>query len=352
MFRSRFSLFAHRLCRQKAYQDLKNPLLTRSHAFQQPRLSAAPVRRVAVWAGSLGGISLLAAYLFWPDPSRSAPTYAHVALSPAHFTPVTVTATEQCKDPNTRLMTFTVPRESIPPIQPGDTLSAPIWSIFIKDDDIQVERPYTPLEGIDEEGRMRFWVKKYPKGEVGRWLHSKRTGDKIEIRGPLKTWPWQERLWDEVIMVGVWCKFHDTAFFITAQVSGGTGITPFYQLLHSTLFAGRETPSKTRFTLLHSSRTPGELPPPEILQPLLSFSAANPGRLSVRLFIDELDGSSSESASTQDLQVGRIGKAAVHRALDHSPEPLWWQSLLRLGRSKSTPAADRKVLFLVCGPDS
>lgn len=76
-----------------------------------------------------------------------------------------------------------------------------IWSVFIKDDDIQVERPYTPLEGIDGEGNMLFWIKRYEHGEVGRWLHSKQTGDKIEFRGPLQTWKWEEDKWDEVIMV-------------------------------------------------------------------------------------------------------------------------------------------------------
>lgn len=102
-------------------------------------------------------------------------------------------------DPNTRMITLRVPQESLPPSQ--DNHFAPIWSIFIKDDDIQVERPYTPLEGIDENGTMQLWIKKYPKGEVGRWLHSKAVGDTIEIRGPLKTWHWQDQAWDEVVMV-------------------------------------------------------------------------------------------------------------------------------------------------------
>lgn len=96
-------------------------------------------------------------------------------------------------------MTLTVPRQSIPSL--NETAFQPIWSIYIKDDDIQVERPFTPLEGMDSEGRMKFWIKRYERGEVGRWLHSKKVGDKIEIRGPLKTWPWQEGEWDEVVMV-------------------------------------------------------------------------------------------------------------------------------------------------------
>jgi cytochrome-b5 reductase len=94
---------------------------------------------------------------------------------------------------------LTVPSHLLP--SPSSCGLDPIWSVYIKDDDIQVERPYTPLEGIDEHGHMLFWVKKYEKGEVGRWLHSKHAGDIVEIRGPVKTWIWQEDTWDEIIMV-------------------------------------------------------------------------------------------------------------------------------------------------------
>lgn len=145
------------------------------------------------------GSTAVATYFFWPDSSRSAPTYSNALLSPSHFTPVKVTASEQCDNPDTRLITLTVPPQSLPP-NTGSTFS-PIWSVYVKDDDIQVERPYTPLTGIDKEGRMQFWIKKYPKGEVGRWLHSRQVGDHIEVRGPLKTMPWEDRHWDEVVMV-------------------------------------------------------------------------------------------------------------------------------------------------------
>lgn len=146
--------------------------------------------------GSLGlfGAGVTAAYLFLPDKSRSAPTVENASLSPSHFTRATLTSSEP-SGPNTKLLVLTVPGfEKTSPL-------TPIWSVFIKDDDIQVERPYTPLEGIDEHGRMLFWIKKYPKGEVGRWLHSKKVGDQVEFRGPLSTWPWNEDAWDEIVMV-------------------------------------------------------------------------------------------------------------------------------------------------------
>jgi hypothetical protein len=137
-----------------------------------------------------------AAYLFLPHRSRSASTVDNASLSPSHFTRATLTSSEP-SGPNSKLLVLTVhglPAQKIPPL-------APIWSVFIKDDDIQVERPYTPLEGIDEQGRMLFWIKKYPRGEVGRWLHSKRVGDHVEFRGPSSTWAWKDDSWDEVVMV-------------------------------------------------------------------------------------------------------------------------------------------------------
>lgn len=144
---------------------------------------------------------VVAAYFLWPSKSRSAPTSSGTPISASHFTPVTLTATESA-GPNAKIIVLNIPRTSLP--QSSDaTLLNPIWSIFIKDDDIQVERPYTPLEGIDENGNMRFWVKKYPRGEVGKWLHSKRVGDTVEIRGPLITFRHLPETFDDVVMVRI-----------------------------------------------------------------------------------------------------------------------------------------------------
>lgn len=170
-----------------------------SKRFNSNRSQQSPPRHRSYLYGVLGGGTLIATYLFWPSPSRAAPTKADALLSPAHFTPVTVAASEPCVDPDTKLITLAVPSESLSSLE--ESAFSPIWSIYVKDDDIQVERAYTPLEGIDSQGRMKFWIKKYAHGEVGRWLHSKRPGDIIEIRGPLKTWPWRDNNWDEIIMV-------------------------------------------------------------------------------------------------------------------------------------------------------
>lgn len=149
---------------------------------------------------------IVSTYFLWPSKSRSAPTSSDAPISASHFTPVALIATEPA-GPNAKIIVLNIPRSSLPQSS-DDTLLNPIWSIFIKDDDIQVERPYTPLEGIDEQGNMRFWVKKYPRGEVGRWLHSKHIGDTVEIRGPLSTFRHLPESFEEVVMVSAMFACH------------------------------------------------------------------------------------------------------------------------------------------------
>lgn len=150
------------------------------------------------WATSVGLTAVLLWYLVRPDEYRGAPTLDERPLAATHFTKTTLTSTESC-GPELKLMELTVPPHLVPS---KNTLGA-IWSVFIKDDDIQVERAYTPLYGIDENGCMLFWIKKYKNGEVGRWLHSKSVGDGVELRGPLQTWAWKGDAWDEVVMASV-----------------------------------------------------------------------------------------------------------------------------------------------------
>ncbi|KAH9938254.1 uncharacterized protein B0H18DRAFT_966255 [Fomitopsis serialis] len=266
---------------------------------------------VLIWFGVFGVGT--ATIFFLPNESKAAPTRPDVLFSPRHYTPATLTAIKECPDPDTRLITLALPPQAVPDSQ--ESIYNPIWSVYIKDDDIQVERPYTPLEGIDERGRMRFWVKKYEKGEVGRWLHSKKMGNKIELRGPLSTWLWDDNKWDEVVMI-----------------SGGTGITPFYQLLHAKLLKDpTKVPTKTRFTLLHAARKPSELPPPDMLEPLLSASQAHPDRLQMSLFVDSSEG-------------------PVHpNALGSDNARSWWRSLF--SRSSSPNVNEKKYCSWSVGPN-
>ena len=178
-------------------RGLHRPAFSRSLSTPPATPQAIPTHKrvVSVLVAFAAGASF---YFFLPDPTRSAPTYQKAPLSPRHFTPATVIHNEE-SGPDTKLLRIAVPQEVLAASDPSGFHN--IWSVFIKDDDIQVERPYTPLYGIDDNGHMLFWIKKYPKGEVGRWLHTKQPGEKIEFRGPLATWVWKNDVWDEVVLV-------------------------------------------------------------------------------------------------------------------------------------------------------
>jgi cytochrome-b5 reductase len=130
------------------------------------------------------------------------------------------------------------------------------------------------------------------------------------------------------------------------QISGGTGITPFYQLFNSVISRSSHSP-RTHFTLLHSSRTPAELPPVIMLDKLSTFAAENPEKFTVHFFVDSIDGSKTP---LPHLQVGRIGKSAIEQCLGLGDRDLsWWTSFYR--SPNVTKPLPQKTLFLVCGPE-
>ncbi|KXN87918.1 NADH-cytochrome b5 reductase 2 [Leucoagaricus sp. SymC.cos] len=320
---------------QQASCHLRKRYLISPTRFPARLLSSHPLSvkpRTRKWTLPIAGglfVGVASLYLFLPDTSRRAPTTSKKPLSARHFTPVTVISNED-SGPNTKILKLKVSPHLIPKDGEDPIGFGPIWSVYIKDDDIQVERPYTPLESIDEDGNMVFWIKRYPKGEVGRWLHSKRPGDTIELRGPLKTWPWKDEEWDEIVLI-----------------SGGTGITPFYQLVRQVFEQPKLYSQKTKFTLIHGSRTPEELPPEQILAPLFDYAEKLPERFRLKLFVDADDGSKPPLPVTP-LEIGRVSDEHMKHIMG-VPEPTRWQKWF--GSKDSRPIIHQRTLFLVCGPE-
>jgi cytochrome-b5 reductase len=130
------------------------------------------------------------------------------------------------------------------------------------------------------------------------------------------------------------------------QISGGTGFAPMFQLLHHQLLANPSTTPTTRFTLMHSSRTPSELPPSQVLSQLRAFAEQHPERLRLNFFVDQPDAVPATQPDGVAVTVERITKQAVRRALGDA-EPSWWSRWISTGVE---PPRNR-VLFLVCGPN-
>ncbi|KEP53465.1 FAD-binding domain oxidoreductase [Rhizoctonia solani 123E] len=257
-------------------------------------------------------------------------------LSDLKFTPLKIVSTKPASE-NSKIITLAVP----PHLMPDESTLAPVFSIYIKDSDIQVQRPYTPLKGIDDNGNMDFWIKRYADGEVSRWLHSKKEGDELEVRGPVRTFDFKDGDYDEIIMI-----------------SGGTGVTPFVQLLNH-IFSGRtpnSRPLKTHYTLLHSSLNPAALPMMDVLYNMGVYSVANRHDFTLRLFVDvptPVPDSRLHQSYMKNVQIERIGKENIMHVLQERgviSRPRTWLEWIRRAQPVCS-TKEKKLLFLVCGPE-
>lgn len=161
-----------------------------------------------------GTIVLSGSYCVWW--SRGEDDYSTLPISKTRFSPTILVSSEKTSE-TTKWIQL-----QAPPSVAASLRDLPaIWSVYIKDSDIQVERPYTPLEGISEDGSLSFWIRKYSHGEVGRWMHSKIVGDRIEIRGPERTWTWREGEYDDIVMVRFSSPFESYLTYYSLQGEQG-----------------------------------------------------------------------------------------------------------------------------------
>ncbi|CAB11221.1 NADH-cytochrome reductase [Schizosaccharomyces pombe] len=105
---------------------------------------------------------------------------------------------------------------SLVPQSPSEHLTTlePIAKVTIRDPSMQVQRPYTPL--YLDANELKFFIRKYEEGPVSSYIHSKKEGDTIELRGPFKT-----------------TKLDCTKYPRIVAIVAGTGIAPIYQLAQS-----------------------------------------------------------------------------------------------------------------------
>lgn len=172
-----------------------------------PAPSQLPARSFPTWVGAslLAATAGLGYYAF--DGFYGTRTDAGLGpLSDLKFTPLKIISSVPASE-NAKLILLDVP----PHLMPDDAALAPIFSFYVKDSDIQVQRPYTPLNGIDDDGHIALWIKRYQDGEVSRWLHGRKVGEELELRGPVRTFDFKDGDYDEIIMVHIY-SFHYKAY--------------------------------------------------------------------------------------------------------------------------------------------
>jgi hypothetical protein len=189
------------LCASRSASE-RQCISRRIHNSSSPA-NPSPSRRSYAIASLVAALAGLAAYGYsFLEPSRSSRR-----LSDDRFTPLKVCGVKRIT-PDTTIFQLALPSDLLPPSS-ASSIGA-ISSLALVQPDLQIQRPYTPLDLSpffnDDRGKgggvIELLVKKYEDGEVSKWLHrSVREGDELSVRGPLPTWKYEPGKFDELVFV-------------------------------------------------------------------------------------------------------------------------------------------------------
>lgn len=186
---------------------------------------------------------------------------------------------------------------------------------------MQIMRPYTTIpigsqtiagdSGLVNKGpTVDLAVKRYPQGPMSRFLSQIPLGGEVEMRGPYTTW-----------------KYEPNQYRLLTLIAAGTGVAPFYQLLHSALQKDIASDDRTRFSLVYYNRDPENI---LFKDELLELQKRFPDRLSLVFSVTAAD---DAVAKQEGFLTGRVS----------------YSQLAELLKRDEFDPADSKVL--VCGPD-
>lgn len=203
-----------------------------------------------------------------------------------------------------------------------------LWSVEVKQPQLQIARHYTPLPPLEGEDRaagpLRFLVRRMPTGEMSNYLARLQVGDQVWLRGPHYGFDVAKRLGsaDDVVFL-----------------AGGTGVAPALQMAHKLLGTARGAASGPSLRILWANRQgvdsvarapvarslagPDTVPGQSVfLRQLAEMKRAYGDRLCIDYFVDE--------------EKSFIGLKDVDAALGR---PLAWRS------RPSLPPADKGCLW-------
>lgn len=127
-----------------------------------------------------------------------------------------------------------------------------IWSVQVKQPQLQIARSYTPLPPIhvdedkekdkDKTKHLRFLIRREPQGEVSSYIHNLPLGANIALRGPHLEYVIPQDV-DEVLFI-----------------AGGTGIAPGLQAAYTLLECREAVRSNLKIHILWANRRKDEVP--------------------------------------------------------------------------------------------
>ncbi|KAH8663938.1 hypothetical protein BX600DRAFT_287179 [Xylariales sp. PMI_506] len=200
-------------------------------------LQTEPIRRKRTRASAsvvVGAIASLAAagwYLLGSGGEDG-------SLNTTSFTAFDITAREQVS-PSAFILSVRCRDEVLSKNAPKvkDAWEHGLWSVEIKQPQLQIARHYTPLPPLPNsdggDGELRFLIRKMDGGEMSNYLSRLPVGEKVWLRGPHLGFNISKRMKDAT----------DVVF-----LAGGTGIAPALQMVHKLLDSSADaadTPAKS-----------------------------------------------------------------------------------------------------------
>ncbi|ORX36783.1 hypothetical protein BD324DRAFT_627151 [Kockovaella imperatae] len=215
-----------------------------------------------------------------------------------------------------------------------------VQHVTIKSPAIQVERSYTPINDVQEDGLLKMVVKRVKGGEVGRIVFSAKEGERIWVRGPITTFAINPYQFDRIVMI-----------------STGTGVAPFLQFLSKFNPSSSPFPSndleRDDLNPLNTSSSPSQpLPKLLLLHAMPSEDHAEADWPVSTGCIPRLESKFGPLLDVRRFPSGDVPSSSISSALgmgdgpDHHSTWLPWK-----GSAKSEPLKrDERVMVLVSLP--
>ncbi len=217
--------------------------------------------------------------------------------------------------------------------KPNDTLGLPIGqhiSISANINGKDVVRSYTPTTLDEEKGYFDLLIKAYPNGNISKYISELNIGDTIKVRGPKGFFNYE---------------VNSTKHF--AMVSGGTGITPMYQIIQAII---RNPNDHTKVTLVYGNVSEEDI----LLKKELDEIVATHENIKVYYMLDKppKDWTGGSGYITEQILKEQLPAAAPENRLLLCGPPLMVSSVkksaVNLGWAKAKPiskAEDQTFVF-------
>ena len=252
---------------------------------------------------------------------------------------------KQDVSPTSAILTLGFPNGGSKTRNSDDLWESKIWSVQIKQPQLQIGRSYTPLppsehgeshQTVDEP--IRLLVRRELKGEMSNYLHSRPEAATVHMRGPVTEYDLPEDI-DEVLFL-----------------AGGTGIAPALQASHALLTRARraQIAEAPKIRILWANRKRDDC---------VGAEAHSTGWSSVRWLksfgasgTKDIDNGSDTSIIVQELQrlqTKSRGQLSVHYFIDEKDVRIT-PRILQGYMGGERPAVHEnhgRRLILVSGPD-